>query len=323
MITCKICNRSFKSTRGLFGHVTQKHNILTKDYYDMYIKAENEGHCKMCGKNTTFYNGSIGYLKHCSASCSSKDPEVQQKLEQTNIDKYGVKRPYAFNSDLYKENLLSKYNVDNIAKDIETKNKIKLTNQIRYKGTGWSSKELLAKYQQTCLSKYGAINGQGGIGLQHTKETNLSKYGYTNVAQVPSIKQKIRSTLLKRNKISSYELYFSSKLDELNIDYIVEYKDDRYPYFCDFYIPKLDMYIELNISWVHGQHYFDINNSDDIAIYNLWKSKDSTYYKSAIITWTVVDIEKRDCAIKNDLNYVVLWSKQDIDSFIDKINKAI
>lgn len=51
---------------------------------------------------------------------------------------------------------------------------------------------------------------------------------------------------------------------------ISQYQDKRYrnpktgvPFNCDFYIPSEDLFIELNYTWFHGAHPFDIDNSDD------------------------------------------------------------
>ena len=39
-------------------------------------------------------------------------------------------------------------------------------------------------------------------------------------------------------------------------------------------------------------------------------------YNTCIRVWTHSDVEKRNCAKKNNLNYVVLWSKHDILDWI-------
>ena len=50
------------------------------------------------------------------------------------------------------------------------------------------------------------------------------------------------------------------------------------------------------------------------------KSKQNSYYDNAINIWTKADIEKRDCAIQNCLNYTVLWNKDHIKKFLDLLN---
>ena len=54
MTTCQICKKEF-TKRGLTYHITHIHKITKKDYYDTYLKTENEGLCKYCGNQTKFY----------------------------------------------------------------------------------------------------------------------------------------------------------------------------------------------------------------------------------------------------------------------------
>ena len=63
---CKICNEEVEC---LSKHL-RSHKILTKEYYDKYIKQENEGICLYCGKETRFIGLMYGYRKHCSNKCA-------------------------------------------------------------------------------------------------------------------------------------------------------------------------------------------------------------------------------------------------------------
>ena len=56
-------------------------------------------------------------------------------------------------------------------------------------------------------------------------------------------------------------------------DTIRQYKDSRYPYNCDFYIPCLDLFIEFQGYWTHGEHPFNPNDINDINRLNLMKYK--------------------------------------------------
>ena len=88
-----------------------------------------------------------------------------------------------------------------------------------------------------------------------------------------------------------------------------EYKCDRYPYHCDFYIVEDDLFIELNAHWTHGGRPYDPNDFSCQKQLELWqeKAKDSKYMQSAIETWTIRDVEKAACAKKNNLNYWVIY----------------
>ena len=93
-------------------------------------------------------------------------------------------------------------------------------------------------------------------------------------------------------------------------DVIRQYKDPRYPYCCDFYIKSLDLFIELNATWLHGGHWFNDINESDLNKLTRWSNKvqqGSKFYQVAIDVWTVRDVNKRLTALKNNLNYVVFW----------------
>ena len=72
---------------------------------------------------------------------------------------------------------------------------------------------------------------------------------------------------------------------------------------------------------MHGGHWFDETNEDDLNILHIWESKinKSSMYKSAIAVWTKSDLEKRNMAIKNNLNYIVLWTLDDINNYIKSL----
>ena len=132
----------------------------------------------------------------------------------------------------------------------------------------------------------------------------------------------------KKNKSfnsSAAEKAFYLKLLELfpETDVIWQYNTDtRYPFNCDFYVKSLDLFIELNLSWTHGGKLFD-NTTNDLQKLNCWKEKalTSNYYKNAIETWTQRDPAKFKAAEENNLNYLVYYSKTDIENFEEDIKR--
>jgi hypothetical protein len=70
MNTCKICQKEIQNPNGFGNHIKQFHKIEIKEYYDFYLKKENDGKCKHCMKETTFLSVINGYRIHCSKSCS-------------------------------------------------------------------------------------------------------------------------------------------------------------------------------------------------------------------------------------------------------------
>lgn len=85
---CKICNQHFFK-KGFGSHIHNKHNMNSKEYYDMFIKKD-EGICLECG-NSTFFNNMIkGYSKFCSCKCAQSS--IITKEKQSKI-KLGKSRP--------------------------------------------------------------------------------------------------------------------------------------------------------------------------------------------------------------------------------------
>lgn len=154
-----------------------------------------------------------------------------------------------------------------------------------------------------------------------TKNTCVAKYGVPSAMKLPETVDKVFESK-KQNKT-----YMASKsegnmylllCDRFGDDDVVrQYKDDRYPYHCDFYIKSQDLFIELNASWLHGDHWFDENSDQDLFQLTKWKEKadgGSQFYTVAIRIWTVDDVKKRDRAVANNLNYLVFW-KNDLSDF--------
>ena len=262
--------------------------------------------------------------------------EVQEKSKQTCLEKYGVENPSQIDiiKQKKRDTCFRKYGVEVPAKSKNIQEKIKQTCLEKY-GTeySWQNKIVKEKIKETLRNNYGVDNPmQSQIVKEKIKENNLNKYGVEYVSQIPEVRVKlanILSSIEVKNKIYNTKkknhTFNSSKAEDelfLHIKEIFpsvkrQYKDEeRYPYSCDFYIPELDMFIELQGSWTHGRHPFDKNSNKDIYILNIWKLKNTKYYNNAIKVWTISDIKKRETAKKNNLNYIELFSKNDTQLFL-------
>ena len=75
---------------------------------------------------------------------------------------------------------------------------------------------------------------------------------------------------------------------------------------------------------LHNTHFYDATCQDDIdKLQELrQKAKTNLWYKNAVRVW-LNDIEKRDTARKNNLNYVVLWSRQEIEFYINYLKEVM
>ena len=261
------------------------------------------------------------------------------QMKQTKIDKYGE---YFVNVEKAKQAKLEKYgdeNYNNVNKIQETclikynakcvlskksiiRNKIKQANIDKY-GEYFVNVE---KAKQTKLEKYGDENYNN---VNKIQETCLKKYGYNTVFKCPEISQKIANSEIRKiheyNTKKKNNTFNSSStenksyilLKEKYPDVINQYKDKRYPFVCDFDIPSLDLYIECNYHWTHGGHPFNENDENDKLIIEIWKDKNTNYYDNAITTWTIRDVNKRNIAKENKLNYIEFYSFSELNNWIN------
>ena len=110
-------------------------------------------------------------------------------------------------------------------------------------------------------------------------------------------------------------LYIKSRFPKV----IRQYKDkNRYPYFCDFYIPELDYFIELQGYYTHGKHPFDPNSNEDLQLIEYYKKKYGEDCQPITI-WSIKDVEKRNCAKCNHLNFKEVWSLEDGKNFVNDL----
>lgn len=261
--------------------------------------------CKICGNPVSFLTrcGQWGYSVYCSGKCAMHDYEIKQKLDNTKEERYGDRK---YN------------NSEKQKKTISEKNESFWKNR--------NEKSLKTRYDKND-GKYFSDDT-----IQKTKETNKKRYNVESYTQTDEFKKIIHDRhdeiqekqyrTKHHNKsfnTSSVEDKFSIYLDSLGIEYIRQYKSDKYPFVCDFYIGVFDLYVEINASWTHGGHPFNPSNPDDIEKLELWKSKESKYYDNAIYTWTDLDVRKKEIVEKNGLNHIEIFS-YDIDGCINEFN---
>lgn len=331
---------------------TEKTNILRESYYRILNNINVCPICPICGKKRKF--SSNRYLKTCGSNkCLAK--ECQKKREETNIKKYGYKIQFNNPNNYIKVQnaFIQKYGVDNPwkLKEIQDKckntiiqnnggmgaasekikEKMKQTNLLKYGYEhNWQdpeeqkrshSKEAKEKQKQTCLRKYGVeYSGQAEIKKIKTKKSCMKHFGVEYVAQAESVKQKQQETKRKNHtfNISIPEKKTYELLKEKFSDIMYQYKSEQYPFMCDFYIPSLNLYIECNYHWTHSGHPYNENSINDINKVNELRCKNTKFYNNAIYTWTIRDVNKRNIAKQNNLNYIEFWNINEVKEWLNK-----
>lgn len=80
---CKICSRTdFKKIINLSKHLSNNHKFKPKDYYDLYMKKENEGICEFCNNPTLYQNMSSGYRNSCRSCRSLSTKKFRKELKE-------------------------------------------------------------------------------------------------------------------------------------------------------------------------------------------------------------------------------------------------
>ena len=256
-------------------------------------------------------------------------PHILQKIKNTNLKKFGVEFPLQQlkkeNSEIYQkisQTCINKFGVDSPLKNKEVREKIKQTNIQKYGVDNlFKSNIIKEKIKQTNIQKYGVDNPLKNKEIRKKiKQTNIQKYGVDNPLKNKEIWKKSQDNrqISSKSKLENNFLNYL-KLKYESDDIITQYKSKEYPYYCDFYIKSINLYIEIQGHWTHNDHPFDINNLNDQLIMNKWRTKSLSdkYYKNALNTWTIKDVEKRNTAIQNNLNYLEIFGKTDLNKYID------
>ena len=327
---------------------------LKETLYRIYNGIEEHPKCPTCGKPLIFKGIFFKFCSNICAQSSdeikqkikqtclekygvdnyAKSKESKEKVKQTCLKKYGVEYSWQSNEckQKIKQTCLEKYGVDSPLKSKEIRNKCKLTCLEKY-GVDNPAKleENKEKVKQTCLKKYGGLAPICNPDIKNQiKQTCLEKYGVDNYGK--SLKHKTNmSTIMLSDEMQKHRYSIMSKNNTFNTskeedevyEFLSQYIDvtrqfngsSKYPFCCDFYIEDLDMFIECNFHWTHGGHPFDPSSIKDQVKLERWKAKQTKYYNNAINVWTKRDVEKRNKAKEENLDYKEFWSLKELKEF--------
>ena len=278
------------------------------------------------------------WISHYGVDNPAKADFVKKKMRETNLRKYGFN--CSSKSEIVKEKVkqtcLKRYGVEYAGQIEEAKEKSKKTCLEKYGSEYYiGSKDCLEKTIEFSKQNYNVDWFTKSEEIKNkAKETMLRRYGVEYSMQIPKNKeymsylmssyemQERRYDAMKRNHTfnsSSTEeelfLYIKSRFPKV----IRQYKDkNRYPYFCDFYIPELDYFIELQGYYTHGKHPFDPNSNEDLQLIEYYKKKYGEDCQPITI-WSIKDVEKRNCAKRNHLNFKEVWSLEDGKNFVNDL----
>lgn len=210
----------------------------------------------------------------------------------------------------------------------------KLVNTQRdlYGGVGLAGQQAYEKAVQTNVRKYGVSNVmQNDIIKSNLAKQNTTIYGGVSpfcaqYVQDKAMKHKLENIhamvddYKKRGIIDGklfnqsyfemvvfYELIQRFGKDDVFYEYGLHPYDKRYPFSCDFYVKSLDLFIEINVHYSHGGHWFDDTSHDDLLRKKHLMASGKKRSINAVKTWCEKDVLKRNAAKASGIRYLVFW----------------
>ena len=277
-------------------------------------------HEKKCETNMALYG----------VSYAAQSPVFQAKTRATNLRRYGytnamkspsmrkrmsqvMKKNAPMNAAKSRRTCLEKYGVEYYGQTAEARK----AQSERMKN---NLDSVLSKTRASMLKLYGVKYSWESAALRSKMQaTMLQRYGASCYAQSDEYKQNVDVIQAKINATKRKNGTFNTSSIEERIKALGTFesqynKDVRYPYLCDFYDKDRDLFIEVNASWTHGHHWYNIEQDADICEKWKEKSEESSYYSSALYVFMNRDVEKRETARVNSLNYVTLWDRAGMDA---------
>jgi hypothetical protein len=249
-VLCDLCGKSKKLSYSKYNK-----NIENCGYYS-------------CSQKCSAYKNKMTYFNKTGFTHQMLNQEIKDKIKKTNLEKYGVEHPkknievrkksietclrnngveYGFLLfDKCKESLKYLYGVDNPMKNEKIKNKVFETNILKY---GVKTSLLNTDVRKKSTDKM------------------IELFGTSHALQNSEIMDKmIRNSLkFKKHEIGilyqgSYEKDFLDICVEKNIEVerglTIKYMmgDKNLVYFSDFFIPKLNLVVEIKSTWIWQKH---------------------------------------------------------------------
>lgn len=322
----KMCKFGFVKhllTKDIIEYIDNRYNdseSIKETLYRIKYNIEERPVCPKCGKPVKF---GAGFNMYCSRNCAIN----QEKIKKSIKEKYGVDNisqlDYVKQRKI--ETTMKHYGVTNPYCLSKCVNKSKETRKLH-------KDKWINKIKKTNLEKYEVENvAQNKLIKERAKHTNLQKYGQTSwtktdegkvklskIVSSKEVQQKTYKTKKANNTFNSskteYQTYILLKEKYPNT--INQYRSDIYPFNCDFYIPEIDTYIECNYHWTHGHKPYEGTDEDKLIVKN-WKAKSTKYYDNAVNTWTISDVNKRNIARQNKINWLEFFSILKLKEWLD------
>ena len=306
----------------LHEHVIQKHGCPKCGHIEAGLKRSGKNN--VAHRDDVKRKKAMTCIEHFGAKTWSESVEGRKRLHEIIVDEGKL--------DIMKATCQDRYGTDFWVQSDEGKEKLHeiMSSQVikdKVK-TGYENAYGM-HYMQTEAGRVRAKSYIDDNRRNKMKDALIKKYGVPYVVFTDEEqKELVRKRIETHRKNGTFN---TSRFEDIAYDVLCDifsksnvkqqYSSEDYPFSCDFYIVPRDLYLELNISWTHGGHWFDVQDAADVELLQKWQNKaqDSDYYKNAIMTWTKRDVNKRGVARQHDLNYLTFW-KSDLSDFQEWID---
>lgn len=340
-------NHSFKETKKhfnisttVFYKLVEQYNIVKSE--EAKVKATESTMLKRYGVKNARHIQSVNdriantNLEKYGSISPLGNKEIRAKIEDHFNDKYGG-YPLA-NKEVQeksKQTYLEKYGVDNISKTESMKQTLRRLALQRDKEAS------LEKRIQTNLEKFGTPFNTQSHYSERTLKILENKDNF--IDYIKSLKPEQRTKHYIADDLEVHTTNIGPKIREWGIEYLItykphqsrpedrthealvkifpkvkrQYKSERYPFYCDFYIPDIDTFIECQYGVFHGPGEYDPTNEEHqkYLLEIQEKAKISSWYERIINTWTYRDPLKRKIAKENNLNYLEFFSEEEFNEW--------
>lgn len=313
------------------------------------LKASSVTNCVICGKPLTEQQILRG-KQTCCISCGNKryfnslTEEQKQELKQKNSEavKAAFKRPevkdklrkaiknaYDNMSEEQKNvrrERMSEIMKNNWTKESYRKTKIKQISETNLKL--WKSEE----YRERQKKSHEWMKTDEQFKTYHRQRTSETT---KKALSSPEVRKKISEGIKNAYRLNGLEItkkinntkklkfeantsqtehYGYELLKTVFPDVTRHYISEEYPFNCDYYVPSKRLYIEGHFHWTHGGRPYDSNSEECRLLLDKWKTRSAehSWYAAAIKNWTYRDVLKRETAAKNNLNFVEVFSIQEL-----------
>ena len=268
---CKICNEIIKYTKYHTNSVAihlKSHNIKQKEYYDKYLRKNNEGICPICKNEAVFINMFNGYRAFCSSRCAGIKLDKKEKIKRPYINPFAKQE---VQEKIIKYNIKN-YGVEHSTQRIDVINKIKET---RFNKTKEKYQKLLNdnNYNITFIKHTGNISSFICNTCNNTFKLNF------NTFKTRLLRDKINPCPYCKPiniKISNKEIKFHQFIKENYTGTIIENDYDILDgKEIDVYLPDLKLGFEFDGTYWHADPRFynatDIIEHKNITAEEIWK----------------------------------------------------